>query len=92
MESSPTNIDLYCPATYVDNEVNGAIIPGEWHQHIEVTPLLQDLGRFGANNTARAAITIRNVVCDYLNSQEGEVVWLYQSGLAMNVVNSLNRT
>ncbi|XP_024891319.1 protein ALP1-like [Temnothorax curvispinosus] len=64
----------YCPRGLLDHEVNGIVEPGAWRNENN-SPHIQELHRTGSNNAGRAIINLRNVLRDYVNSDEGAVEW-----------------
>ncbi|KMQ88379.1 nuclease harbi1-like protein [Lasius niger] len=80
----------YCPSTYVDHEdQNGNTIPGDWRAGGEDERGLQRIGRIGANNLARTAALLRDILCDYLISEAGEEVapWQYERAFRGAILN-----
>lgn len=66
----------YCPPSFVDQEVNGTTVPGEWrNETADPVNGLQNIGRVGSNNNSRSVIKMRNDFCTYLNSPRGSVPW-----------------
>lgn len=64
----------YCPYGLLDNEVNGVFQPGTWRND-NTLHNVQELRRIGSNNAGRAVINLRNILRNYVNSDEGQVEW-----------------
>lgn len=71
--SEKTN-NLYCYQGYVDKDVNGSIIPGDWRKEVPKNNALQDPElRFGNRNVARSAWQVRDFIKDYVNGVGSDV-------------------
>ena len=68
--------DVYMPPGSVDKEdpVTHVIQPGEWHRGPLSTGLVP-LARQGSNTYSKMAKDLRDQICDYFNTKEGEVSW-----------------
>lgn len=64
----------YCPNNLLDCEVNGIVQPGAWRNE-NISHHIQKIHRTGSNNSGRAVMNLRNVLRDYVNSEEGAVEW-----------------
>jgi hypothetical protein len=64
----------YCPNNLVDHEIDGNVQPGAWRNE-NTSHQVQELHRTGSNNAGRTIINLRNILRDYVNSEEGEVEW-----------------
>lgn len=70
-----TDANLYCSKRYVDQEVEGAIIPGHWRQDVpENTALGRSVLRFGNRGYSKEAFNFRDYMKTYLNGL-GSVPW-----------------
>ena len=67
---------IYMPPGSVDMEdsVTHVVQPGDWHQGPQPTGLVP-LTRQGSNRHSNAAKDIRNQLCQYFVSEEGQVPW-----------------
>lgn len=63
----------YCPDNFVDREVNGVIIQGEWRNNVG-GHVHQDVRRFSTNNPPRVWTFLRNTLANFLVG-EGRVEW-----------------
>lgn len=61
----------YCSNNLLDKEENGIFQPGAWRNK-DTFDHMQELHRVGSNN-GRAVINLRNILQDYVNSDEGQV-------------------
>lgn len=68
----------YCPPNYPDRDENGTFYPGEWRNEATSTSAIQDTFKMGSNNRALRAVTIRDQLKDYFNSNEGSLSWQLQ--------------
>lgn len=64
----------YCPNNLLDKEQNGIFQPGAWRNE-DTFDHMQELRKVGSNNAGRAVINLRNILQDYVNSDEGQVEW-----------------
>ncbi|KAJ8895120.1 hypothetical protein PR048_000445 [Dryococelus australis] len=79
IDTKPVSNTRYCLATYVSREENGITVPGEWRQPVGNATLIQRLGRIDTNNSNTGVIRMRDAVCNYFNSPEGELHWQYNA-------------
>ena len=68
--------DVYMPPGSVDreNRENSTIEPGDWHQGPQSTGLVP-LAKQGSNSYSKTAKELRDQICNYFNSDKGEVPW-----------------
>ena len=59
----------------VDAEHDGRLRRGAWRAQAETAGALQGHGRLGSNNTARAAMGLRDHFADFFLTPEGSVPW-----------------
>ncbi|XP_047140903.1 uncharacterized protein LOC124815975 [Hydra vulgaris] len=64
----------YCPNTYIDQDGQNELIPGEWRKEIGDVQGLQDISNSACNNHSKDARKIRNNFKKYFNT-DGAVDW-----------------
>lgn len=71
-----SNTEVYMPPGSVDEEdpTSHLVQPGNWHQGPQSTGLVP-LTRQGSNNYSKSAKDLRDDICKYFNSKEGQVPW-----------------
>lgn len=81
LQDERTKQPRYCYNNYVDKEdiLTGEVLPGEWRKEIPITSAIQPVAclgrRLGCRNAKINAITYRDKLKDYVNSNEGSVPW-----------------
>lgn len=70
----------YCPRDLLDHEEDGIFQPGTWRNE-GTLPHMQELHRIGSNNSGRTVVNLRNILRDYVNSDEGQVEWQWDYAL-----------
>lgn len=83
-ENDPPENRRYCPTNFVDNELDGKIIPGEWRNIVKKDCGLVDATRLGANSYTKNAKEQRDLLSEYFMTS-GAVPWQWKS-----VVDSIN--
>ena len=66
---------LYCPPSFVDQEIHNRRRSGQWRGVVGNDTGLQCVGQVGSNNYSRDAKTVRDCFRDYFNSPAGKVPW-----------------
>lgn len=67
----------YCPPQFVDREVEGEVIEGEWREP-SGDDHLRPIGKCGAHRSTREAYSIRDTLSSYFMTAAGEVPWQYE--------------
>lgn len=76
-ENSPTKI--YCPAQFIDREVNGKLLLGDWRKVVSSDGCFVDGRSLGSNFSSRTARNLRDSLAEYFCTAEGSVNWQYES-------------
>ena len=69
-----SNYNAYCPLDFVDREVQGQVMQGQWRTDVH-NQALQDVSNIGSNNYSRDAKNVRDNYRDYFCSDAGSVPW-----------------
>lgn len=70
IKSQQSDAQMYCGSGFIDRDVGGVLIPGEWRKEVPANSALQteQNHRFGNRNACREAWEFRDYVKDYVNN------------------------
>ena len=77
-DNLPASQHRYVPLNFVDKEIDGQVIPGQWRNEVSQNCSLRrasDQRRLGARNAKQSASEYREFIKDYFNSHIGSVPW-----------------
>ena len=79
MKRSTSDENRYCPPGFVDFERNNGVVRGAWRDEVANGTGFGELKRVGSNNFSKNAKEVREIFCDYVNSEAGKISWQINS-------------
>lgn len=76
-----TNEYKYCPRYFVDQEINGTVMPGQWRNEDLGSHIVRRIGQVGSNRAAYTASAQRDILRKFFMTNIGAVQWQFDCAL-----------
>eukprot|EP00795_Rhopilema_esculentum_P004036 gene4036-20211_t len=78
MKSKKFKNSQYCPEGFADIDGTCNQRQGDWRRIVEGDTGLAPVSRIGSNNYSKEAKRVRDLFCQYFNSEAGQVPWQWE--------------